>query len=161
MGVLIGTDGMPATEAVVKQVQEYVDPITLVHTVTAYGETFTVGDGLGDGVANIGAHFAAVAPESISVDIDFIAELKSGATVEQVKADAAAAVTAYLKDLALDTPENEKVIVRMSAISAILYTLPGLLDYKALTLNGETANIELTDRQIAVLGEVTVNVTLR
>lgn len=160
MGVLIGTDGMPAAKAVVEQVQEYVDPATLGHTVEAYGETFVIGDGLGDGVSNIGAHFAAVAPEGVAIDIDFIAELKSGATVEQVKADAVTAVTAYLKDLALDTPENEKVVVRMSAVSSILYTLPGLLDYKALTLNGETANIELTDRQIAVLGEVTVNAAL-
>ena len=36
-----------------------------------------------------------------------------------------------------------------------------LLDYTGLTLNDETANIELTNMQIAVLGEVAVNATVR
>lgn len=161
MGVIIGTDGTPAAKAVVDQVQEYVDPITLNKTVTVDGKTYTVGDGLGDGEANIGAHFAAVAPASVPINISFTAELKSGSTAEQIKAEAEDAVTAYLKGLALNTPERQTVIVRVSAISSILYGLPGLLDYTGLTLNGETANIELTNMQIAVLGEVAVNATVR
>lgn len=157
MGALIGTDGQPAASTVVQQVQEYVDPITLDETVTVDGETISVGDGLGDGAANIGAHFAAVAASAVSIDIDFSAELKSGATLAQVQEEAAEAVAVYLKDLALNTPEKQTVIVRVSAVSSILHTLQGLLDYTALTLNGETANIEVSDRQVAVLGEVTVS----
>jgi uncharacterized phage protein gp47/JayE len=45
----------------------------------------------------------------------------------------------------------------MSAISSILYSLDGLVDYTALTLNGDTGNISLTDRQVAALGEVTAS----
>lgn len=161
MSVLIGTDGTPAAKAVVDQVQEYIDPITLNTTVVVDGKTFVVGDGLGNGAANIGAHFLAASPISVPVNISFTAELKSGATAEQIKADAITAITAYLKDLALNTPEGQSVIVRVSAVSSILYTLPGLLDYTALTLNGETANIELTNMQIAVLGEVSVNAVVR
>lgn len=161
MGIIIGTDGTPAVKAIVDQVQTYVDPITLGDTVVVDGETIVVGDGLGDGVANIGAHFVAVSPAAVPINISFNAELKSGATVEQVIADTKVAMTTYLKDLALETPEAQSVIVRMSAVSSILYSLPGLLDYTALTLNGEMANIELSDKQIAVLGEVSVNATIR
>lgn len=157
MGVLTGTDGKPAALTVVEQVQEYVDPITLNKTVTVKGETISIGDGLGDGVSNIGAHFAAVAAEEVTIDVDFDAELKSGAALSQVQEEATEAITAYLKDLALNTPEKQTVIVRLSAISSILPTITGLLDYTALTLNGETANIEISDRQVAVLGEVTVS----
>jgi uncharacterized phage protein gp47/JayE len=45
----------------------------------------------------------------------------------------------------------------MSAISSLLYSLPGLIDYTDLTLNGETANVELDAKQVAVLGEVSVS----
>lgn len=157
MGVLTGTDGLPAASAIVQQVQEYVDPITLGGTVEVDDETIPIGDGLGDGVANIGAHFAAVAARAVSIDVDFSAELKSGATLEQIREEAVEAITAYLKDLALNTPEKQSVIVRVSAVSSILSSLQGLVDYTALTLNGETANVEISDRQVAILGEVTVN----
>lgn len=157
MGVITGTDGTPAAAAVVSQVQEYVDPITLGGTVTVDGETIPIGDGLGDGVANIGAHFAAVAATGVSINVSFSAELKSGATVTQIKEEAVTAITAYLKDLALNTPEKETVIVRLSSIGSLIHTLSGLLDYASLKLNGDTANIEISDRQVAVLGEVTVS----
>ena len=157
MGVLIGMDGLPAAPTVVERVQEYIDPMTLGITVDVANETIPVGDGLGDGVANIGAHFAAVAPARVNIDVSFAAELRAGATLAQIKADAEVAVTAYLKELALTTPERLNVIVRISAITSFLYNIPGLLDYSDLTLNGVSSNIELTVRQIAALGEVSVS----
>lgn len=36
--------------------------------------------------------------------------------------------------------------------------LPSVLDYGNLTLNGRTGNIELEDDEVAVLGEVSINV---
>lgn len=153
MGVLIGTDGLPAAQSVVDRVQAYIDPMTIGKTVLVDGELIPVGDGLGDGVANIGAHFAAVAPSRLELNISFAAELSSTTTPEQIQADAAAALTAYLKSLAFET----NTVVRVSAISSMLYALPGLIDYTALTINGGTANLELSDRQVAVLGEVVVH----
>ena len=157
MGVIIGTDGLPAAQAIVDRVQEYIDPMTRGITVEYEGHPFPVGDGLGDGVANIGAHFAAVAPDRVPVNVVFSAELKTGATIEQIKADTIDSLTAYLRGLALDTPEREPVIVRISTIGSLLHSLPGLLDHAGLTLGGRAANIELAPREVAVLGEVTVN----
>jgi uncharacterized phage protein gp47/JayE len=157
MGVIVGVDGTAAAQSVVDRVQEFVDPITLGGSVVVGGETIPIGDGLGDGEANIGAHFAAVAPEQVTVDASFSAELKADATLGQVKADAEAALVAHFKGLALTTPENQAAVVRVSAVSSLLHALPGLLDHTGLALNGESSNIGLTGRQVAVLGEVAVN----
>ena len=59
--VLIDTTGKPCGEAKVQEVQEYIDPADKGMTATVNGKTYTIGDGLGNGVANIGAHFTAVA----------------------------------------------------------------------------------------------------
>jgi len=158
MAVLVGPDGLPVSQTVIDRVQEYVDPMTLGLTVFAFGETIPVGDGLGDGVANIGAHFAARAPGRVDIDVAFRAELRAGASPAQLLEDARAALSAYLKELALKTPEKENAVVRLSAVSSLLYALPGLIDYAGLTLNGATANIELDSRQIAALGEVTAEI---
>jgi hypothetical protein len=65
MGVIIGVDGLPAVQNIIDQVQEYIDPITLGISFVVDDETIAAGDGLGDGVANIGVHFAAVAPNAL------------------------------------------------------------------------------------------------
>jgi uncharacterized phage protein gp47/JayE len=160
MAVIITPDGLPAADTLLERVQEYIDPITLGLTVEADGETIPVGDGLGDGQANIGAHFAAVAPEIVRVDISFAAELKTGVTPEQIKELAVPALAEYIRTLTLTTPEKQNAVIRISAISAILYDLPGLTDYSGLTVNGETSNTELSVRQVGVLGEVTVSASV-
>jgi uncharacterized phage protein gp47/JayE len=159
MGVIVGADGISAAQTVIDRVQEFIDPITLGVTFEVDGEVFEVGDALGDGVANIGAHFVAVAPTALMIDVSFTAELQS-ATVEQIKESATEAIIEYLKNLTLNTPERQTVIVRVSAITQILYTLPGLLDYSDLMLNGDTSNIELNNRQVPIIGEVTVNAVI-
>jgi len=158
MGIIIGADGLPAASAVVDRVQEYIDPMTLGLIVEVAGVQYAIGDGLGDGVANIGAHFAAVAPSALTVNIEFNAELKQGYDEQQIKGDVSAALIAHFKDLSLKTSEREPIVIRISAISSILYSLPGLVDYSDLELNGATGNITLTERQVASLGEVSVNV---
>lgn len=159
MALIIDPDGLPASRPVVERVQEFIDPMTLGATVMveARSELVAVGDGLGDGRANIGAHFVAVAPEGVFIDIAFAAELEHGANPARVQADALAALTAYLRGLALDTPENEGIIVRISSISTRLYALDGLIDHTGLTINGQTANLALSDTQIPAPGTVRIN----
>ena len=160
MGVIIGADGKPAVKSVTSKVQSYIDPITLNKTAEANGKAYTVGDGLGNGVANIGAHFVAVAPEGVPVNISFKAEIQKDVSETKVQTDAKAAIASYFKNLALTVPEDQSTVVRVSAISSIIYNLPGVLDFSELMLNGKTSNIELADLQIAVLGEVTVDASV-
>jgi uncharacterized phage protein gp47/JayE len=157
MVVCIGPDGLPAPESIVKRVQEHIDPMTLGKTVVYEDEDFPVGDGLGDGRANIGAHLATIAPARIDINISFDVELRQGATVARIKTEAEERFIELFKELSLTTPERQNAIIRVSAISAILYSLSGLIDYSNLRLNDGSANIELTVKQVAALGEVTAN----
>lgn len=145
-GVIFGTDGLPAVEDVVERVQEYVDP---------------GGTGLGNGVANIGAHFTAVAAEVLPITVSFSATLATGADKETAHEETSTAIREYLKELALTTPEDESVIVRISTIGALLYALPSIIDYGGLTFNGEASNIEVAHTQVAVLEEVLLNAAVR
>ena len=141
-GVIVSTEGTPAADAVVERVQEYVDP---------------GGTGLGNGVANIGAYFTAVAAGASTIDVSFEAALANGAAVDQAKAEATEALTEYLRETALYTQEDETMTVRVSTIGAMILALPSVLDYADLQVNGGTANIEIGIEDVPVLGEVTVS----
>jgi uncharacterized phage protein gp47/JayE len=140
-GVLVDTQGLPASQTVVDSVQEYVDPGA---------------QGLGEGVANLGAKFTAVAANTYNIDIYFQAVAKQGATLDDVKNEAIEAFTEYFKDITLNTPEGEDMIIRVSAIGNIIYELASVLDYSNLTINGGTANIQIDIESVPVLGVVTV-----
>ncbi|MCL1859028.1 MAG: baseplate J/gp47 family protein [Oscillospiraceae bacterium] len=86
MGVIIGADGLPAASTLLERVQEYIDPMTLGLTVEVNNQTIPVGDGCGDGAANIGAHFAAVAPLPFDIDVSF--DIEIGAFSQKPNADA-------------------------------------------------------------------------
>lgn len=157
--VLISPDGLPVADSVVEEVQQYVDPADEGMTVEVDGKTYTFGDGRGNGQANVGAHFTAVAATALHVNLSFTAELTSSQTAENVKQAVTEAVTEYLKGLVLDAADGTKIIVRISAIGAILTSLTTyLVDYADLTLNEEEVNILLAADEVPVLGEVSVNV---
>ena len=148
-GIIINRLGLPADADTILAVQNYVDPDN---------DGDGRGDGLGEGVANLGAHFTAFAPVPLEISVEFSAVLTTGSTQQQAQEQATAAITAYLKTLALETPENQNLVVRIATIGATINTLPAVLDYSNLTLNGEPTNIEPTNDEVAVLEEVTVNV---
>ena len=145
-GVIIGTDGHPAAPTLVAQVQEYVDPN---------------GAGLGEGVANLGAHFTAASATTVEVSIAFKALLSSDATLEDATLETSEAIQAHLKDLALNTQEDVPVVVRVSTVGAIIHACPSILDYSELTLNGGTRNIDLKATEVGVLGEVVISAAVR
>lgn len=157
MGVLLGADGTPAAEAVVERVQDYIDPITRGGTVNFDGKVIPIGDGLGNGTANIGAHFAAIAADELPITFSFSALIASTSSKEEAKQRATQTITEYLKELALETPDSEQMVVRISAVGARLAALPSLLDYTNLTFNGKAENIELEETQVAVLQEVVMD----
>lgn len=140
-GVLIDPDGIPVSDTVAQRVQEYVDP----------GST-----GLGEGTANIGAYFTAAAAIAAPIAVSCSVTLSSGYAVEDIQTSALTSIRAYLKDLALNTPDDEEMIVRISSIGAIIYALPGIVDYSDLTVNSGTANIAVPEDHVAVLEEVVI-----
>ncbi len=154
--VLIGGDGSPCSAELVAKVQEYVDPATKGYKAVVNGKTYTVGDGLGEGVANLGAHFTAAAAETVTVDVSFDADLADGVTDDNAKEEAREAIKNYLKELVLNAKEAVDVVVRVSAVGAIIVGLDSILDYHDLTLNGSTDNILPGEDGVPVLGEVSI-----
>lgn len=157
--VLVSPLGLPVSPEVVKAVQEYIDPNDLGMTAEVNGKVYNVGDGLGNGVANVGAHFTAAAAGSKTIDVSFQVELAPQSNQEAVKEAAEEAITEYLKDLVLASEDGGAVVVRTSAIGAILAGLTSVLvDYHELTINGSEENVTVDVDDVPVIGEVAVSV---
>ncbi len=156
--VLINALGLPCSSSLVEEIQEYVDPANNGYTTVVDGKTYVVGDGLGEGVANLGAHFTAVAAGEVTLDISFDAELVSGTSVDTAIEQATEAIREYLKDLVLETEDATDIVIRISAIGAILSGLPSILDYQDLKINGDVENITPSEDDVPIVGEVTIDV---
>lgn len=154
--VLIDSNGAPCSAAKAAEVQQYIDPATMGYTATVNGITYTVGDGLGEGVANLGAHFTAAAAIGLEINVAFEAELRSGATTDAAAQEAKEALTAYFRQMVLDNDEAEDITVRLSQVGAIISGLNTVLDYSHLTLNGADQNISPGEDCVPVIGEVSV-----
>lgn len=100
----------------------------------------------------VGANVTVVGAEEVSINISADLVLSSIADINDVKADIERGVTEYLGTLAFDDP-----LVRYTRIAAILLDIPRIIDYANLTVNGGEHNIEVSDGEVAVLGEVDVN----
>lgn len=158
MATLISPLGVPCTQSVVDAVQAYVDPATKGYTTTVDGVTYTVGDGLGEGVANLGAHFTAVAASSLEVSVSCSIELTPGYTQETAREAITASIKGYLLDIALNSDGEHASIVRYSSVGALISGLEAILDYSDLTLNGARENISVDTDSVPELAEVTISV---
>lgn len=157
--VLYDAEGKPCSADVVQAVQDYIDPITQNYEFEDNDHvTWICGDGFGDGVANMGAHFLATAAVELGIYISFTATPMGGATADSIQAATEEVVEDYLTQLMVDTEEGEDVIVRISAIGALISDLDEVVDYENLTLNGGSVNVVVSDGYAAVLKEVTVDV---
>lgn len=154
--VLIDGEGKPCSPSKVSEVQTYIDPATKGYTAEVNGKTYVVGDGLGEGVANLGAHFTAAAATALTVNVSFKAELPGGGQKDAAEQEAQEAIEAYLKGFVLNTQEASDIVVRISAIGAILSGLQSILDYSDLKLNGKPENIKPGEDDVPVVGEVSV-----
>ena len=112
-----------------QRVQEYIDP---------------GGTGLGEGQANIGAHFTATSATAKRVNISFSVTLAKGGDLASVN---------------LTTDDSETPTLRISTVGNTIYSLLGVLDYANLRFNGQTANVEAGKEEVFVLGEVAVSET--
>lgn len=154
--VLVDVKGNPCSQTKVLEVQNYVDPATRGYKTIVNGKVYVVGDGLGEGRANIGAHFTAMSAEALAVNVSFVAELEKNYTVEAVMAKVKEEVSGYLQRLCINAKETADVVVRLTTIGGILTDLPGIVDYSNLLLNDKSENIIPGQDEVPVLGEVTI-----
>lgn len=141
LGIIISTDGVKPSEAVVKLVQDTIDPGA---------------EGMGEGLATIGCHFTAQAAEENRINLEVDISKKAESSIANIQDALKAALTAYLKELSLHSYTDE-IVVRYNSIGALIAALDDVVDYDNLKVNGGTENIACTQYQIPVTGEVTAN----
>lgn len=156
--ILISPEGLPVTESVVEEVQNYIDPKNPSYAINVDGKIIRLGSGYGDGVANIGAHFVAFSANKFDVSLTVSIQLSSGFTLEQAKNDITSKITSYFKELALEA-ENSKT-VRYTRIGSLIEQLDSVFDYFNLSINDLSENLTVPEDSVAVLSEVNVDVAV-
>ena len=150
---VLGADFLPASSELVENVQNAVDP--------------PPNQGLGLGMAPIGAQVTVVAPTELTVNVAATLTLASGYQIGQVQQPIEDAIEAYLLTVrqawATNTSSTSVVYeanVYLARVTAAIVGVEGVVNATNVTLNGGTADLTLTEngttQQVPVLGTVTL-----
>ena len=101
-------------------------------------------------LAPINAVLSIVTPVTLKINISAKVYLK-GIELKDVESTFRNKVQEYLLNNAL-----EDLIVRVSAISDLLYSIDGIYDYENVTINGNAKNLTIDSGQVPVLGTITL-----
>jgi uncharacterized phage protein gp47/JayE len=151
---ILGSDWLPATSEVVEDVQNAVDP--------------PPNQGLGLGMAPIGAQVTVVAPTSLTVNVTATLMLASGYQIGQVQQPIEEALEAYLLDVRKEWDTNTSTTsvqyaadVYLARITAAIVGVQGVVNATNVQLNGAAADLTLTEtgttQQVPILGTVTLS----
>ena len=151
---ILGSDWLPATSEVVEDVQNAVDP--------------PPNQGLGLGMAPIGAQVTVVAPTSLTVNVTATLLLSSGYQIGQVQQPIEEALEAYLLDVRKEWDTNTSTTsvqyaadVYLARITAAIVGVQGVVNATNVQLNGTAADLTLTEtgttQQVPILGTVTLS----
>ena len=113
----------------------------------------------------IGAAVTVAAAQALAVTVAATVTLSAGADRAAVKAAFEQALSAHLRTLIDEKfstvyydPDDDAVYTLLyNRVLAILLSVPGVVNFTALTVNGGTADMTIPPDQIPVLGEVTVS----
>lgn len=157
IAVLYSEDGGLPTKGVIDDVQQYIDPIVEGYKVSVNGKMLVFGDGLGDGVSDLGAHFLAMAPAGTEILVTFSADLRNGYSRTQAQEEVMNGIKEYFKSLVIDG--DEEIIVRVSAIGNIISQANSILDYSpaSIRLNGSAGNIVVGKESTPIAKEVLID----
>lgn len=134
--IILDSHNESASPALIDEVQDYFDPNS---------------DGLGNGIAPIGAKVTVTTATDQTVNISATITLISGYNIATVKALIEDALENYFSAVAF-----EKDAVYYIDVASVVLNTEGVATVSSLTINGGTANIPLTGEQIAKLGTVTI-----
>ena len=150
---VLGADFLPASSELVENVQNAVDP--------------PPNQGLGLGMAPIGAQVTVVAPTELTVNVAATLTLASGYQIGQVQQPIEDAIEAYLLTVrqawATNTSSTSVVYeanVYLARVTAAIVGVEGVVNATNVALNGGTADLTLTEngttQQVPTLGTVTL-----
>lgn len=150
---VLGADWRPASEELVETVQNAIDP--------------PPNQGLGLGLAPIGAQVTIVAPTALAIDVAATLVLAAGYELAQVQVPVQQSVEAYIQTVreswATNTAQTTVTYaadIYLSRVTAAIVAAPGVVNVSGVTLNGEAVDLQLTEdgatQQVPVLGAVTL-----
>ena len=134
--VIADNAGQPASPALVKSVQDYIDPDS---------------EGAGRGQAPIGAQCFVTAATGKAITVNCTVSKSDTADEENVTAAIKSAVADYLASTVF-----AQSYVSYGQIAAAILSAEGVVDFEGLTVGGGTSNIAVGERECPVLGEVTI-----
>ena len=148
----VDSDYAPLTAQALDDLQQAIDPTK---------------DGQGLGTAPIGHIVTVTTPEEVVINIKAQVQIATGLTVEQIKPLAAEEIDTYLQSLRRDwgSPVSQdsndySLAVYQAQIMAALLRVKGVFNVTGLTLNGQAADIMLTQnaqtQQLPKLGVVSL-----
>ncbi len=133
---ILGGDNLPATEDIVESFQEYLDPNS---------------EGLGMGVAPIGAKIVVHSPYTIEVNADVRLTIGTGADYNDVVAGIEEALLEMVKDVSFI---NDKF--SYFDFTSRLLKVAGIASIQAVSINDATQDVPLIDNIVPRAGTVTV-----
>lgn len=150
---VLGADFAPASTTLVQNVQNAIDP--------------PPNQGLGLGLAPIGAKVTISAPDAVEVNVSAAVTLSASASMGQVKPLVDEALEAYLLSVRREWGTNVSASnveyaanVYLSRIAAAIVGVSGVVNVSGVTINGGTADLILTEtgqtQQVPMLGVVTL-----
>jgi uncharacterized phage protein gp47/JayE len=135
--VIINNDKGVADSSLIAAVQEYIDPNI---------------SGTGEGEAPIGAYCTVASATGLNVNVSVTVSLISGYVLADVTTAIENSITTYLQSIAF-----QQDYVSYAKIGDAILNTDGVSDYSNLLINSGTANITIGDKEVAILGTVTVN----
>ena len=151
---VLGADFLPASPTLVENVQNAIDP--------------PPNQGLGLGLAPIGAKVTVAAPTELTVNVSATLMLAAGYAIGQVQDPVEQAIEAYLLSVRQewDTNTSSTAVsyaadVYVARITAAIVGVTGVVNATNVQLNGGTADLILTEtgetQQVPVIGTVTLS----
>lgn len=135
--VILGPEKAPANDELVNRVKDYI-----------CGE-----DNYGNRMAPIGATVTVVSAQPITISIS------ANVIIDKTLTTLENAIDVFKNDLNEYLKENvfNAATIRISKIGGVLIFRDWILDYTDLKINGDTENIETTEEQVIIIGEVSLN----
>lgn len=151
---VLGADLAPASPELVQQVQQAIDP--------------PPGQGLGLGLAPIGAKVTITAPETVEIQVSARLMLQSGYAVGQVQQPVEKALAAYLASVSEAWGTNISTSgvayaanIYIARIIAAIVGVAGIVNAADVQINGASEDLSLTEtgtlQQVPKLGEVSLS----
>lgn len=133
--VIIGSDFKPATDPIIKAVQDYIDPNK---------------NGDGRGQAPIGAVTTVVSATTKTVNVSLRLTVKNGVNVDDVKSNIKKILERYITSIGF-----KESYVSRAKIGQQILSVNGVKDYDDLKLNNDYENVHLNVEDCAILGAIT------